>query len=368
MTTINFGKTVTLKQAAALIASCPEIKFFLQGEPGIGKSSVLPIVNRMMPGHLPSYIDVSTMDLGDIGYPAMDHEAKVARFYPNARFRMTEKKPVIIMMDEFTKGMDPVKNMLHPLLEVNNPRLGDVPLPAGSIVFLTGNLASDGVGDSLKGHSRSRVTVLHVSKPSADEWLAWAITVGSEASTEGRADKKRIEPVVLAWVRQYPQALASYLDEGQTENPYIYNPRKQQQSYVTPRSLELVSHIVRNRDSFDEDSLLAAMSGTIGESAARDMQAYIAYQDQLPTWETIIANPDTAKVPDSVGACAVLVYGAVQRVTKESLPAFMTYVERFSPEWQAVFAVNMAQTRQSVAFTCKAFTNWVQRNQDVLGA
>jgi hypothetical protein len=236
-------------------------------------------------------------------------------------------------------------------------------------VFLTGNLASDGVGDSLKGHSRSRVTVLHVSKPSADEWLAWAIEVGSEAYNDGRADKKqKIEPVVLAWVRQFPQALASYLDEGQTENPYIYNPRKQQQSYVTPRSLELVSHIVRNRDSFDEDSLLAAMSGTIGESAARDMQAYIAYQDQLPTWETITANPDTAKVPDSVGACAVLVYGAVQRVTKESLPAFMTYIERFSPEWQAVFAVNMAQTRQSIAFTCKAFTNWVQRNQDVLGA
>ena len=41
MAEINFGKTISLSQAAALIRSNPETIFLLQGEPGIGKSSLL---------------------------------------------------------------------------------------------------------------------------------------------------------------------------------------------------------------------------------------------------------------------------------------------------------------------------------------
>jgi predicted ATPase len=37
---LNFGTTVTLKQAATLIAQVPENRFLLQGEPGIGKTAL----------------------------------------------------------------------------------------------------------------------------------------------------------------------------------------------------------------------------------------------------------------------------------------------------------------------------------------
>ena len=57
-----------------------------------------------------------------------------------------------------------MKNMLHPLLEVFNPRLGDIPVPEGSIIYLTGNLDTDGVGDGLAQHTRQRVAELIVSK------------------------------------------------------------------------------------------------------------------------------------------------------------------------------------------------------------
>lgn len=360
MSTINFGTTVTLKQAAQLIAACPNNRFFLQGEPGIGKSSILPaIVNSLMSStrldYHASYVDVSQLDLGDIGYPAMDHESRVARFYPNARFGVHTGKPVVIMLDEFTKGMDPVKNMLHPLLEVSNPRLGDIPLPEGSIVFLTGNLSSDGVGDSLKAHTRNRITTLHVRKPDADEWLEWAVN-------------NDIEPVVMAWVRQFPHAMSSYLDDGQDENPYIYHPKKMQPSFVSPRSLALASRIVAQRDSFGSDALIAGLKGTIGEAAARDMEAFIAYQDQLPTWESIINSPQSATVPDTAGACAVLVFGAIAKVDKQNMNAFMKYLGRFEAEWQAAFAIAIAKNpaKQAVAFSSPAFADWCQKNQDLL--
>jgi hypothetical protein len=174
-----------------------------------------------------------------------------------------------MLIDEFSKSMEPVKNMLHPLLEVNNPRLGDVSLPEGSIVFMTGNLTSDGVGDTLKAHTKSRITTLHVKKPDSEQWLRWAVSSG------------KIDPVVMAWVDRFPHALASYTDDGQSENPYIYQPKKMQDSYVTPRSLELASNIIAKRSEFDDASLIAALSGTIGEAGGNEETELGTFAHQL---------------------------------------------------------------------------------------
>ena len=72
--------------------------------------------------------------------------------------------------------------------------------------------------------------------------------------------------------------------------------------------------------------------------------------------------------PSSPGACAIVVFGAISRITKDSITPFMEYLERFDAEWQAVFAINIAKTptKQSIAFSCKAFADWVAKNQDLL--
>jgi hypothetical protein len=355
MAEINFGKSITLKQAAGLIKSNPETRFLLQGEPGIGKSSLLEDIANGL-GYDYAYIDVPNMDLGDIAMPVIDHDTRTTRYYPNARFKVQNGKPLVIMLDEFTKGADPVKNMLHPMLEKANPRLGDIPLDKDkTIVFLTGNLTTDGVGDSLKAHSRNRLVPVTIAKPSADEWLEWAMPKG-------------IAPEVCAWVHQFPQVLASYTDGSQNENPYIYNPRKTQNAFVSPRSLETASNIVKTRGVNDPETVISALTGAIGEAGARDMQAYIEFADQLPTWEATTKDPKNTKIPTSPGACAIVVFGAIARIDKTTITPFMEYLQRFSPEWQAVFAINIAKTpsKQAIAFSCKAFADWVAKNQDLL--
>lgn len=360
MAEINFGRTITLKQAAQLTAAVPENNFFWQGEPGIGKSSALDYFREKLPHYMIAEpIDAPSLDLGDIAMPMVDRERKVTEYAPNARFRISEaiaaNRPVLIMVDEITKALGPVVNTLHPLLEVKK-RLGDLYLPQGSIVFMTGNLASDGVGDVLKAHTRNRLTVLNVRKPGAEEWIEWGVSSG------------RIDPAVLAWVRAYPHAMASYTDGDQDGNPYIYNPKAAQFGYVSPRSLEKASNIVRNRHKYDSEALTHALKGTIGEAGARDMEAFVAYQDQLPPWEEVVREPKKAKVPDSAGACAVMVFGAVAKVTRDTFAPAMEYLERFEPEWQTVFALNVAksQDKQAIAFSSAAFRSWLQRNEDLL--
>jgi hypothetical protein len=356
MSVINFGSTVSLKQAATLIMTNPKVRFLVRGEPGIGKSTMLSMIAKKLAStHVAAYMDVPNMDLGDIAMPVTDHEYKVTRYYPNARFRLHEGKPVIVMLDEFTKGAEPIKNMLHPLLEVTNPRLGDVSIDDESIIFMTGNLLTDGVGDNMKAHTRNRIVEIVVAKPDDTQWLEWAVN-------------SDIDPVIMAWVRQFPHALASYTDDSQGDNPYIYNPRKQQTAYVSPRSLAIASNIVRSRGTNGAEATIAALKGAIGEAAARDMQAFIDYQDQLPSWDSIIAGPKSAQVPTSAGASAVLVFGAVQKVDKQTLPAFMQYMERFDSEWQACFAINLCANaaKQQMAFSTQAFADWLEQNEDLL--
>lgn len=354
MSEVSFGKSITLKQAAALIAANPETRFLLEGEPGIGKSSLLELIASQLNMDY-AYIDVPNMDLGDIAMPVVNREKRITEYYPNSRFKLQHGKPLVIMLDEFTKGAEPIKNMLHPTLEKANPRLGDVSLPKGTVVFLTGNLTTDGVGDSLKAHSRNRIVPVRVSKPSADEWIEWALNHDIEAE-------------VIAWVSRFPHALASYLDAGQGDNPYIYNPRKPQLAFVSPRSLATASNLIRSRRYLDADTVIAALSGAVGESAARDMQAYIEFSDQLPTWESTIAHPDTTAIPTSPGACAIVIFGAIAKVTKDTIKPFMQYLQRFDAEWQAVFAINIARNpaKQAIAFSSRAFAEWVGRNQDLL--
>jgi hypothetical protein len=326
----------------------------LRGEPGIGKSWMLEEIANML-GYGYAYIDVPNLDLGDIAMPVIDHDTKTTRYYPNARFGLHTGKPMVIMLDEFSKGAEPVKHMLHPMLEKANPRLGDLPISKENIVFLTGNLATDGVGDSMKAHTLNRIVPITVQKPDAEQWLAWAIPNG-------------VEPEVCAWVNQFPHVLASYTDPAQSENPYIFNPKRAQAAFVSPRSLVTASNIVRSRHQNDSDAVISALIGSIGESGARDMQAYLEFSDQLPTWEQTIQHPTTTKIPTDPGACAIVVFGAISRIEKDTITPFMQYMERMSAEWQAVFAINIskAKAKQQIAFSCKAFADWVAKNQDLL--
>lgn len=355
MREITFGKSVSLSEAEALITSVTTNRFHLMGEPGIGKSSMLErIAAKLNMDH--AYIDVPNMDLGDIAMPVVDHTTKTTRYYPNARFGFHTGKPMVIMLDEFSKGAEPVKNMLHPLFEVVNPRLGDVSVPAGSIVFSTGNLSSDGVGDGMKAHTKARLTKLVVRKPDAKEWLHWA------------TDSGRIDPTICAWVDRYPHVLASYLDGGAGDNQYIFNPKTVQDSFVCPRTLELASNIVSRRANFSSDALIASLTGVIGEAGARDMQAFISYADQLPTKAAIINDPKNAPIPTQPGACAVVIYSLIQSVEKDNLSKFMEYTARFAAEWQATFAIQLAKntSKQAVAFSNSDFAKWVAANQDLL--
>jgi hypothetical protein len=354
MQTINFGKSVSLDEATTLIAACPELKVHMVSEPGIGKSSQLPNIARKANIDQWFYIDASQYSTGDGAMPAVNHDTRTSSFYINERYGFHTGKPVVIMVDELSKALPSVQNELHTLFE-ERPRFYGMNLPEGSIVCSSGNRAGEGVGDKTKDHTINRQTILPVRKCTNEEWIHdFAVNAGVEGS-------------LIAWCDKTPHAFASYLDEGQEDNHLIFNPRRPGRSFFSPRSAFKASHIIKRRREIGANAMTCALIGTIGEQAARDLNAYIEYQNELPAWKDIIDNPRSAHVPSSAGAAGVLVFGAVQRVDEQSIDAVMQYLDRFDTNWQATFCLTLAKSaKQRVGFRNASYAKWVADNQDLL--
>jgi len=336
--------SINLTQAATLIRNIGTTNtLLLRGQPGIGKSSILQTLERELPDYQVCYIDVANLDLGDLGMPVIDKDAMTTSYAPNVRFGVgrDQTRPVVLMLDELGKASRPVLNMLLPVILEH--RIGDVPLPTGSIVFGTTNLETDGVGDNIPAHAFNRMTVVTVANPTSDEWLSWA-------------SGANIAPEVMAFAKQYPQVFDSYADLAKGDkNPYIFNPLTGNvRAFCSPRSLAKASNIVSNRDVLGT-ALLPALAGTLGESAARDMEALVHLADQLPLFETIVKDPTKTKVPTSVGSLFILAFMLAGRVDAGNLDPVMTYADRVSEssfEAYALFITALASNKAKVSMAC----------------
>jgi hypothetical protein len=333
---------VTLNQASTLIRNCGGTNtFLLQGAPGVGKSAILSALSREMPDYLPCYIDVANLDLGDLGMPVIDRDVMTTSYAPNTRFGIGkgQDRPVLLMLDELGKASRPVLNMLLPVILEH--RLGDVPLPTGSIVFGTTNLSTDGVGDNVPAHAYNRMTVLDVANPTVDEWLGWA------ASND-------VAPEVMAFAREYPQVFERYdMIDKKEKNPYIFSPLTgNTKAFCSPRSLEKAGNLIKQRDALGE-ALLPALCGTVGEAAARDMEAMVMLADQMPRFTAIIADPDKAKLPGGAGAYFLMAFMLAGRAEASNLNATMTYINRWeSFEAKTLFITTLASNRAKVGMAC----------------
>lgn len=336
---------VTLSQASTLIRNIGSTNtLLLRGQPGIGKSSILADLKRELPDYQVCYIDVANLDLGDLGMPVIDRESMTTSYAPNVRFGVGrgQNRPVVLMLDELGKASRPVLNMLLPVILEH--RIGDVELPTGSIVFGTTNLDTDGVGDNIPAHAFNRMTVVNVANPTSDEWLNWAAN-------------NDISPEVMAFAKQYPQVFDCYVDLDKKEkNPYIFNPLTgNTRAFCSPRSLAKASNIIAQRDALGE-AVLPALVGTVGEAAARDMEALVNLADQLPSFDSILKDPLKAKLPKGAGAMFIMAFMLAGRVSAENITQVMAYADRIgseSFEAHALFVTSVASNKAKVSIACK---------------
>jgi hypothetical protein len=356
MATISNVASVTIDELRKIIPTIgKELTPIIQSEPGCGKTSLLKMIEQDLGDSYDYiYVDCPVKDMSDISMTIPNHESKTLESYVGSLFKLDSPKPKVILLDEFMKSPK--------LLQVIFTRLmlercvGDVELPQGSIVFGTSNNASDGVGDTMLAHAGNRVCILKMQKPDVDTWLKWA-------------GNNNINPLIRAWVYMFPRALNSYLDVGQEDNPYIFNPSKPTLSFCSPRSLAKASVIVDNQDVIGDNATMCALAGTIGASASADMSAFLKLDKQLPEFDKIIENPTDINIPEDMAGQLMLMFQATDRLkTQDELSSFMKFVKRIdSSEIQAIFftmIIRSDKTRK-LARSNLEITKWASENHEL---
>lgn len=373
MSKIQFRKSVSIKELRKLIPLISEdLTVVVQSEPGCGKTSLLSMIAEDNGDKWRSptdgtsiegdkfdyiYVDCPVKDMSDIGMTIPNHATKQLEYYVSSLFNLGDNKPKYILLDELMKAPK--------LLQIVFTRMmlermaGDRALPKGSRLFATSNNASDGVGDSMLAHAGNRVCIVEMAKPTASEWLEWA-----------GYPQNAISRVVRAFVSMFPRCMASYKEgDAQKDNPYIFKPNGGVLSFVSPRSLAKCDVIVRNRDALGENATEVALAGTIGQSAAADMAAFMVMEKTLVDVKDIIKAPSTIAVPKEISAQLMIIFQAVDVLdTQDSLTKFMEFVERIpSNEIQGVFFTMMLRNQKSIKLARNnlKIADWAKNNHEL---
>lgn len=346
--------SVSLRQATDLVKSVGDtVTFLFSGEMGIGKSSILNTLKRELGDKYHyCYFDIPTKDVGDFTVPCVtDHNGvKVTEFVPNVEFGFHLDKPVVLMLDEIGKASRAVMNaLLRIMLE---RKLGNNSLPEGSLVFGTTNLSIEGLGDNVPPHARNRLTQAKIRKPTHMEWI------------EEYAIPFALNPVIVGTIMEFPSMFESFENvEDPSNNNYIFHPKSPRTAFVTPRSLEKASSILIKTEGLPDDVRIHALIGTVGEAAAMDIMTMHRLDEELPSWDRILKDPEGVKTPKSAAAACMLIAKACMRVERETFADWMTFCGRLTKEAQALFARTiMRSEKRALAATNRDFIEWASKN------
>jgi hypothetical protein len=321
---------ISLAAAAQFIVDCGADQTILfEGEPGIGKSSMLTLLADKFPDHQVVYFDVPAMDVPDFGMFMPNNEEGTLKFYPNELFGLTGKdknKPKIYMFDEIGK----VQGVMHTMLNriMLERMLGPYKLHPDSRIFATSNLSTDGVGDRLQSHTVNRITRVKVRKPAFLEWFDWAVSSG------------KVHAALIAWAKENSWIEESYTDgkdmrdssvtdKEREVRQMIFNPATPGMPFVSWRSLTACTTFVNNRDKYTHDDMLAALAGTVGMAAALSMMTFFKVMDKMVSFDRIVADPTGVPVVDTGAVPLMQVLNAINRVkTDHELTQFLIYLDR----------------------------------------
>lgn len=307
---------------------------FLWGAPGVGKSDLVAAVAKDMKLELRD-VRLSLLDPVDLkGFPTINAAKKQMTWLP-ADFLPTKGKG-LLFLDEMNSAPQSVQAAAYQL--VLNRKIGDYVLPDGWSVLAAGNRASDrSVVHAMPAALANRFVHLDYDV-NVDDWNEWAMD-------------NKIHTDLRAFIRFRPNLLHSF--DAAT------NPR----AFPSPRSWAFVNDIYK--DHLSQDTEFELIKGTVGEGACAEFSGFVRLIKDLPTVDTVLLDPEKARLPESPAAMYALVTALDAKATVGNIARVMKYVERMPTEFQVLFMRSVLRRDDKMSDT-KTYADWGVRNQAVL--
>jgi hypothetical protein len=214
-------------------------------------------------------VRASLLDPTDLrGIPAI--EGGRAVWCPPQFLPGPEAKPGILFFDELNAAPPLVQASLYQL--TLDRRVGEYTLPDGWCIIAAGNRAED-ASVTFRMPAALANRFIHLNfEVDFDDWRAWATATA-------------VHPTVIAFLSVRRQLL--------------HDMSNTQRGFPTPRSWEMVSDAVKAFGS--PKGLDDVILGIVGEGASMEYMSYYAKAISEAAIEKILASPDAAGLPQSLG-------------------------------------------------------------------
>jgi hypothetical protein len=295
-----------------------QINLFLEGAPGVSKSSLVYQAAAMIDGQVGEF-RCAGADASEVkGIPDLiDGRTKWAT---PEEFPTDPDWRGFLFFDEIVQGTSLVQSSLSQL--VLEGRMGAYVLPKGAVIVAAGNRRSDrSAVNEMPRHMADRFTFVPV-EADVDDFCGWA----------GAND---VRPEVTSFIRDRRELLAAF-DPTQPKSP-------------SPRGWAFVSSLL---DSGLKDiALQTALAGQVGSGAAIEFLAHLRLFGQIPTVEEILADPDNARVPEGENApsmCYAVASNLSRIMAASNAKKIVAYISRFPSEEFAVVTMKDALEREKI--------------------
>lgn len=288
---------------------------FVQGSPGVGKSSIMRNVAKAFNLKLIDH-RLSTSSPEDMsGLPHFVNG--YARFAPFEELFPVESTPIpadkdgwLIFLDEFNSGSLAVQAASYKI--ILDKMVGQVPLHPNVVIALAGNLVSDrAITNRVSTALQSRVAHMEIYVD-FEEWL-----------------------YDVALPEQYDPRVVSYLSQHKGKL-MDFRPDHNEKTFCCPRTWEFVDRLISGEDILrDEDTGLLA--GTITSGTAADFVTYTKVYKNLVTIKEILGDPLNCSVPPDTNSKWAIISMMMEHVSDKMFGDLSLYANRFSLDMRVLF-------------------------------
>lgn len=319
----------------------------LRGSPGISKSAVIAEIademNLLLVDNRFAGFDPTDMN----GFPGLDMQAGVARYYPLENFPLDDAKlPInpktgqpyagwLLFCDELTSAPEMVQAASYKFFL--DRMVGQRKLHPLAHIAAAGNHDDDqAVTVAMSTALISRLVNLSVTYD-MKHWLTWA-------------QKGNIRSLITSYLEWRPNAF------------YTFDNKNPDQPFACPRSWEFVHKLL---DVWNGNPVgkLPVIAGCVN-AIAHEFIAFAMMRKDLPKKADVIANPKTAPVPSAgdPGPLYALTGALGDWFEPDNAKVMMEYIERIPAEFQIVTMRNITRRQGMAVLGNPAVSAWMKAN------
>jgi len=328
--------------ALAAMELCYEagVPFHLEGEPGVGKTSLVYQLAAKKKAKV-LVTRLADREPSDFQIPMIDQKTKSVHWITPDDFpTVTSAQPMFWFFDEWRQGIPQVQNVAGRLL--NERMLGNYKVPDNVYICAASNRAKDRAATNrTPSHIGSRFNWLLV-EPHIGDWTTWAIQHG-------------VETEIIAFLKWRSEFLSKF-DPNVDVSP-------------TCRAWEKTDNIVKANKKKKVPVPLAVEervhAGNLGDGVAAELVGFLSIWRNLTDPTVMLMNPDKCDIPtDPATLCAVC--GALaKKATTTNMDRVVRLAGRMPAEF-SVLLITSAVEQDNALTKTRPFIEWADKNQHVL--